>query len=88
MYLIRNKENGVTYRSKSPCTEDKVSILSWEFFHRTLIHGKMLSENLWSSGEERITDVLNVVLEVSRVDGRKKEYKNLPYFTWLFLLGE
>jgi len=73
------KLNGIEYKTKSKLTifVDTVSMLPYSF-----VTDRVINANEWASNFETIVKRFNLDITEINIDGRKKEYKKLPYFTW------
>jgi hypothetical protein len=70
---------GVNYKSKTrfPLKNDLVSMLPY-----SLVIAGVIGKDEWARNNQKIVDRFNITIEEVCVDGRKKEIKSLPYFTW------
>ena len=71
--------NGVEYKSSTKLSVqlDVVAMLP-----HTFVTAGIITENEWAKSPMFITERFNLSITEERVDGRKKEIKSLPYFTW------
>ncbi len=71
--------NGKKYITKSKLTlfVDTVAMLPHSFVRKGLI-----TQNEWANSDTTVIERFNLDIIETNIDGRKKEYKNLPYFTW------
>jgi len=71
--------NGVNYKSKTrfPLKDDLVSMLPY-----SLVIAGVIEKSEWAKNNQKIVDRFNITIDEVRADGRKKEIKSLPYFTW------
>jgi len=71
--------NGVNYKSKTifPLKDDLVSMLPY-----SLVIAGVIQKDEWARNNQKIVDRFNITIDEVRADGRLKEIKSLPYFTW------
>jgi len=69
-----------TYKTKKSVLKDKINILPYSFVIKNIITG-----GEWAESEQKIVERFNLNITEEKIDGRKKEYKNLPYFSWWIL---
>lgn len=74
--VIKDTRNGKLYKTKYPIDNDKLNMLAWRF----VINGT-LTEDEAKSGM-RTLDKFPFIQIIGNADGRKKEIRQLPYFTW------
>jgi hypothetical protein len=71
--------NGVEYKTKSKVSvfKDVIAMLPYTF-----VSAGVIKQDEWARSHQLITERFNLIITEIAVDGRKKEIKNLPYFTW------
>ena len=77
----------ITLNGKKYITKSKFSVLTDTIFllpYSFVIDGIIKKEE-WANSKQTIVDRFNLDITDINIDGRKKEYKNIPYFTWHIL---
>lgn len=69
--------NGKTYKSSRSVLKDKVAMLHYGF----VIAG-FISADEWARSQQLIVEKFNLKITESHLDGRTKEAKGIPYFSW------
>ena len=80
MYLIKDKRNGAEYKTPFNIEGDTICGLNVT----PLIKANVLTEEDYFS-KQRCLDKFPFIEIVGKIDGRKRETRNLPYFTWLIV---
>lgn len=75
--IIKDTRNGMLYKTKYPIDNDKLKMLAWRF-----VRNGTLTEDEAKS-DMRTLDKFPFIQIIGNADGRKKEIRQLPYFTWL-----
>ena len=82
IYLRKNgEESGKVFKSHRSIIGDKVRILPYGF-----VLARVITENEHAKCDSLITERFGYIVYESRIDGRKKLAKQLPYFSWSILL--
>ena len=83
MQLIKDTRNGKVYKTSFDIDNDRVCGLNtFPFFKNNIL----TDEDRWS--REKCLDKFPYIKIFGRIDGRKREAKALPYFTWLICCDE
>lgn len=71
--------NGIEYKTKSKVSvfKDVVAMLP-----HTFVTAGIIQHEEWARSSQPITERFNLSITEAETDGRKKEIKSLPYFTW------
>lgn len=69
--------NGKTYKSSWSILKDKVAMLHYGFLRNGLI-----SHDEWAKSQQTIIEKFDLKVTEDRIDGRTKEAKSIPYFSW------
>ena len=78
MYIVKNTKTGVCYKTSFDLKKDKLSMLhSYAFIKNKLI----TKEEEYSS--RKCLDKWPHIKVIGKVDGRKKDIKEMRYFSWL-----
>ena len=80
MYIVKNTKTGVYYKTPFDLTKDKLFML-YGFAFTT---NKLLTEDERNSSRKCIDKWPHIKI-VGRVDGRKKNIRQIPYFSWLYV---
>lgn len=74
---------GKDYKSNHFVASDHVCCLSYRFVTNSII-----TPEEWAKSQETILDRFQLTMTTQRVDGRKKEIRDLPWFNWGLLLTD
>lgn len=73
---VANKE----YKTSFDILNDQIRILPFNFVIKNII-----TETEWAKSPTKIVDRFNVDIKIERIDGRTKQAKQIPYFSWWVL---
>lgn len=74
--IIADKE----YKTSFDILNDQIRILSFNFVIK-----KIITDAEWAKSTTKIVDRFNLDIKTERIDGRTKQAKQLPYFSWWVL---
>lgn len=69
---------GRVYKGKATILNDRVAILGFIGFVAT----GFITEDEWAKSQERIVDRFDLYVVETKLDGRSKIARNIPYFSW------
>jgi hypothetical protein len=72
--------NGKVYKTRFNILTDKLRFLPFSF-----VQSGVITDAEWACSEQLIIDRFNLMPVITKIDGRKKEFKSLPYFSWSVL---
>lgn len=77
--IVTNPTNGeiTVFKSRYSTLKDRVYILP----HTFVIKGKITNFE-WAKSHQLISERFNLSIKETNIDGRLKENKSLPFFTW------
>ena len=76
--IIKDTRNGKIYKTTYPIDNDKLNML---FACRFVSNGTLTEDE--AKSDMRALDKFPFIQIIGNADGRKKEIRKLPYFTWL-----
>ena len=80
MYIVKNTKTGVCYKTPFDLKKDKLSML----FGFAFIKNKLITEEERYSSRKCL-DKWPHIKVIGKVDGRKKDIKEMSYFSWLYV---
>jgi len=72
--------NGIDYRTRFDIMTDELRYLPFHF-----VTFGIITDAEWAVSTTKIVDRFKLDLSINPIDGRSKEARKLPYFTWSIL---